>query len=130
MREILQKEKDDFLKQHLEYVKKIQEEFEAIKQLNQEKIQTLVQNYNDLYQAFEMRPSRAEDLDLILKLKNDNVEKTEELRKALENLKVFKLELFNREENYNKMFNAAPMIGVMNPLDRVSLSLWNDLIIK
>jgi len=66
-----------------------------------------------------MRPSRPEDLDLIQKLKIDNEGKTEELKKALENLKVFKLELFNREENYNKMFNAQPLIGVMNPLDKV-----------
>lgn len=33
-------------------------------------------------------------------------------------MKFYKLELKNRENNFNKMFNAAPNVGVMNPLDQ------------
>jgi len=33
-------------------------------------------------------------------------------------MKFFKLELQNREGNFNKMFNAAPNVGVMNPFDQ------------
>ena len=43
--------------------------------------------------------------------------KEEELKKANENLKWFKLEIVNREGNYNKLFNANPNVGVLNPLD-------------
>lgn len=32
-------------------------------------------------------------------------------------MKFFKLELINRENNYNKVFNANPNVGIMNPLD-------------
>ncbi len=32
-------------------------------------------------------------------------------------MKFFKLELINRENNYNKVFNANPNVGVMNPLE-------------
>jgi hypothetical protein len=30
--------------------------------------------------------------------------------------KYFQMELVNRENNFNKMFNTTPNIGVMNPL--------------
>lgn len=32
-------------------------------------------------------------------------------------MKFFKLELINRENNYNKMFNSNPNVGVLNPFD-------------
>ena len=50
-----------------------------------------------------------------------------ELKKAVEQLNFFKLELINREQSYNQMFNASPNVGVMNPLganQRVNLSLF------
>jgi hypothetical protein len=37
------------------------------------------------------------------------------LKKAAEDMKFYKLELVNREDNYNKMFGSTPMVGVMNP---------------
>ena len=33
-------------------------------------------------------------------------------------MKFFKLELINRENNYNKMFNANPNVGVLNPFEQ------------
>lgn len=33
-------------------------------------------------------------------------------------MKFFKLELINRETNFNKVFNANPNIGVLNPFDQ------------
>jgi hypothetical protein len=43
--------------------------------------------------------------------------KEDELAKAAEMMRFFKLELMNRENNFNKMFNAAPNVGVMNPFE-------------
>ena len=37
----------------------------------------------------------------------------QKVKQTLEEMKYFKLELLNREENFNKMFNASPNIGVM-----------------
>jgi hypothetical protein len=37
------------------------------------------------------------------------------LKKAAEDMKFFKLELINREDNYNKMFGTTPNVGVMDP---------------
>lgn len=31
-------------------------------------------------------------------------------------MKFFKLELINREDSFNKMFNANPNTGIMDPL--------------
>lgn len=36
------------------------------------------------------------------------------MRKTQEEMKYFKLELMNREENFNKTFNRKPTIGVMS----------------
>lgn len=33
-------------------------------------------------------------------------------------MKFFKLELINRENNYDKIFNANPNVGIMNPLEQ------------
>jgi len=33
-------------------------------------------------------------------------------------MKFYKLELINREENYNKIFGAHPVVGIFNPLDK------------
>ena len=38
------------------------------------------------------------------------------LKKAAEDMKFYKLELINREDNFNKMFGTNPMVGVMDPL--------------
>lgn len=32
-------------------------------------------------------------------------------------MKFFKLELINRENNFNKLFNANPNVGTLNSLD-------------
>lgn len=66
---------------------------------------------------FDQRPSRVEDIETIKMLKKEVFLREEEIRKLNENMKFFKLELINREQNYNKMFNANPHIGVFNPLE-------------
>jgi len=39
------------------------------------------------------------------------------MKKATEQLRLFRSELINRENNYNKMFNANPNVGTLNPLE-------------
>ena len=58
-------------------------------------------------------------MEVIRLLKYELQLKEDELAKAAELMKFYKLELKNRENNFNKMFNAAPNIGVMNPLEKV-----------
>jgi hypothetical protein len=65
---------------------------------------------------YDNRPSRQEDIVLIQRLQDEVATKDEALRKAYEDMKFYKLELINREENYNKVFGANPSVGVLNPL--------------
>ncbi len=73
--------------------------------------------YEDLKNLFEQRPSRPEDLEKIKTLKREIELRDEEISKMNEKMKFFKLELINREMNYNKIFNANPHVGVLNPLE-------------
>lgn len=66
---------------------------------------------------FDDRPSKEEDLRLIQKLQQLLEQREEELKRAWQELKFFKLELINRENNYNKMFNANPNIGILDPFE-------------
>ena len=66
---------------------------------------------------FNERPSRSEDIEIIKNLKSELIIKEEEVRKAFESVKFYKLELINREQNYNKVFNANPNVGILNPLE-------------
>ena len=66
---------------------------------------------------FDQRPSRIEDIETMKMLKREIGIREDEIRKLNESMKFFKLELINREQNYNKIFNANPHIGVLNPLE-------------
>ena len=77
----------------------------------------ILNRYTELEALFEDRPSRPEDLETIKLLKYELGVKSDELKKAHEAMKFFKLELVNRENNFNKVFNANPNVGVLNPLE-------------
>ncbi len=66
---------------------------------------------------FEDRPSRPEDLEMIKLLQAEIGKREDEINRMKEQMKFFKLELINRENNYNKMFNANPNVGIMNPIE-------------
>ncbi|CAE7877418.1 FAM184A [Symbiodinium sp. KB8] len=67
-------------------------------------------------QAFASRPSREDDLVRISKLTKLVQLKDAEVGRLKEEMKFFKLELVNRETNFNKVFARQPNVGVMNPL--------------
>ena len=120
MKQKLKTEAENTLKRQMEFIERMKKEFDETKKLHSDEKAILETKYNEMAELFEQRPSRPEDLELIQKLQEDNILKEEELRKAVENLKFFKLELLNREDNYNKVFGANPTIGVLNPLDKVN----------
>lgn len=67
---------------------------------------------------YDTRPSRNEDLELVKQLQEQCMMKDNAIRKAAEDMKFYKLELINREENYNKVFGVKPVIGIFNPLEK------------
>ena len=42
-------------------------------------------------------------------------------------MKFYKLELMNREKNFNGMFNANPNVGILNPFEQKVLFLLRNL---
>ncbi|KAL3912478.1 MAG: hypothetical protein SGPRY_008326 [Prymnesium sp.] len=53
-------------------------------------------------------------------------EKDELVRRTYEEMKYFKLELKNREENFNKNFANHPRVGTINPLKGSASSLTQN----
>ena len=82
---------------------------------NRQRIRLMQEEYDELKMLFDERPSKEEDMRLIQKLQAQLEQREEDLKRAWQELKFFKLELINRENNYNKMFNANPNIGILNP---------------
>uniref|UniRef100_A0A8C5JQV8 Family with sequence similarity 184 member A n=1 Tax=Junco hyemalis TaxID=40217 RepID=A0A8C5JQV8_JUNHY len=70
----------------------------------------------EMEEKYKNRESRPEDLQLISELKDLIAERDQLIKKLIEDKKFYQLELVNRESNYNKMFNASPNVGVINPL--------------
>ncbi|XP_074436974.1 protein FAM184A isoform X10 [Larus michahellis] len=74
----------------------------------------------EMEEKYKTRESRPEDLQLISELKDLIAERDQLIKKLIEDKKFYQLELVNRETNYNKMFNASPNVGVINPLVKPS----------
>jgi hypothetical protein len=72
--------------------------------------------YQELKDLFEKRPPREKDMDLIFDLREKLIVKDKKLKEAEEAVEVYKNELINREELYNKYFGNNPKVGFLNPL--------------
>ncbi|XP_025047119.1 protein FAM184A isoform X3 [Alligator sinensis] len=70
----------------------------------------------EMEEKYQNRESRPEDLQLIAELKDLIAERDQLIKKLIEDKKFYQLELVNRETNFNKVFNASPNVGVINPL--------------
>jgi len=79
------------------------------------RLQTEIGNWQEKFAA---RPARSEDLQEIKTLNFQVSEQKTQLEKMSGQLQNLKMELMNREENYNRVFNAAPKVGIFNPLKK------------
>nr|XP_033794383.1 protein FAM184A isoform X6 [Geotrypetes seraphini] len=70
----------------------------------------------ELEEKYQNRESRPEDLQLIAELKDMIAERDQLIKKLIDDKKFYQLELVNRETNFNKLFNANPNVGIINPL--------------
>ncbi|XP_042318074.1 protein FAM184A isoform X2 [Sceloporus undulatus] len=70
----------------------------------------------EMEEKYQNRESRPEDVQLIAELKDLITERDQLIKKLIDDKKFYQLELVNRETNFNKVFNASPNVGVINPL--------------
>jgi len=80
----------------------------------EETIVKLQMQISTLESQYNKRASRPEDLEKIEQLKAVILEKQAEVEKVHAEMKFFKLELVNREENFNSVFGNQPRVGVMD----------------
>merc|ERR1719240_1518082 len=109
------KELDDLLAAQIEETREMERQFQEAQALLNEQVQLLEERHAELQALYDNRPSREEDLERIKVLEREVEEKTHQLKTMAETLQKFKLELVNREQNYNKVFGSSPNVGVMDP---------------
>merc|ERR1711991_113191 len=98
---------DDLVEENIAETKSLQEEFAPTQALMDEAASKLQEQLEDLRQRFEARESREEDLAEIRALRDTVAERDAQLQQAQEELRYYKLELLNREENFNQRFGVS-----------------------
>jgi hypothetical protein len=98
---------DQLLAEQLNETRAMTAEFQKAQALLQEQVGQLREQLRGLQARLDAREPRAEDLATIEQLLRQLREKDEIVRRTYEEMKYFKLELQNREENFNKNFGVA-----------------------
>uniref|UniRef100_H3DP92 Family with sequence similarity 184 member A n=1 Tax=Tetraodon nigroviridis TaxID=99883 RepID=H3DP92_TETNG len=91
-------------------------DFNKAQEVLKDKISALQILLEATEEKFRNRESRPEDLQVIAELKDMVSEREALVKKLVDDKKFYQLELVNRETNFNKVFNASPHVGVINPL--------------
>ncbi|KAG7508035.1 hypothetical protein JOB18_001392 [Solea senegalensis] len=91
-------------------------DFNKAQEVLKDKISALQILLEGTEEKFRNRESRPEDLQIIAELKDMVSERESLVKKLVDDKKFYQLELVNRETNFNKVFNASPNVGVINPL--------------
>uniref|UniRef100_A0A671V2U0 Family with sequence similarity 184 member A n=1 Tax=Sparus aurata TaxID=8175 RepID=A0A671V2U0_SPAAU len=92
-------------------------DFNKAQEVLKDKISALQILLEGTEEKFRNRESRPEDLQIIAELKDMVSERESLVKKLVDDKKFYQLELVNRETNFNKVFNASPNVGVINPYD-------------
>lgn len=116
----MQQKKDEELNrvnsEHMKQKQLLVNEFKEAHEILKNKISDTEMTLREMHERYVNRESREEDLQIIEMLKRTINERDDLLRKLNEEKKYFQMELVNRENNFNKMFNVMPNVGTINPL--------------
>ena len=74
---------------------------------NEAKIGLLERQYDELVQKYEDRESRPEDLERLAEMEERLRRAEEEVVRVEDEMKYFKMELRNREQNFNQVFGGG-----------------------
>jgi len=107
---------DRMLQEQVEETRSLTASFQQARELLQDQLGLAQEQLREWQSRFERRESRPEDLAQIEAMRKQLKEKDEIVRRTYEEMKYFKLELKNREENFNKTFGNQPRVGTLNPL--------------
>ncbi|XP_073532038.1 protein FAM184A isoform X2 [Phyllobates terribilis] len=107
---------NDLTAAHIREKQVLMAEFAKTQAMLVEKNSALQVSLSEMEEKYQNRESRPEDLQVISELKDMVAERDQLIKKLIEDKKFYQLELVNRETNFNKVFNASPNVGVINPL--------------
>lgn len=120
--EVLLHHKEDHRKDKIFLEKSHAQEVQQLKDENTSRVTKLTETlkeelnkYKILYKKYTNRPSRKEDVQRIAQLENHIKGQDLAVFKAKEEKQKLKLELVNRETNFNKVFGREPNVGTMIP---------------
>ena len=117
MRATHKAELEALIADHISETEVLNAEFLRVQDVMTQQNDLLEQRLAEVQELYEKRGSRPEDLERIAVLSSENAELADEVAKLVKDMKYYKLELVNREKNFNKMFNASPNVGVMSVLN-------------
>lgn len=107
---------EQLLETHLKETTEMNDQFERVKANLENQAAVLTERVRELQELYDSRPSREEDLERIMVLDAELKEKITEWKKMKEEMQFYKMELVNREQNYNKTFGSCPTVGKVDPL--------------
>ncbi|KAL8578500.1 hypothetical protein ACOMHN_028772 [Nucella lapillus] len=108
---------DNLLADHARDSQEMVAQFNSAQEMLKDKISQLQILLAEAEDRYSQRDSRPEDLELIQQLRQDLQEKEMRVKQLIDEKRFYQLELVNRETNFNKVFNTAPSVGVLNPLN-------------
>ncbi|XP_030054419.1 protein FAM184A [Microcaecilia unicolor] len=111
-----EEELDELTTDHIREKQSMLADFNKTQELLTEINSALQISLKELEEKYQNRESRPEDLQLITELKDMIAERDQLIKKLIDDKKFYQLELVNRETNFNKLFNANPSVGIINPL--------------
>ena len=104
---------------------------------NEAKIGLLERQYDELVQKYEDRESRPEDLERLAEMEERLRRAEEEVVRVEDEMKYFKMELRNREQNFNQVFGGGASPHPTHSLclvDRVAIVVsvrsWLDVLVR
>ncbi|CBZ52330.1 conserved hypothetical protein [Neospora caninum Liverpool] len=90
-------------------------EMEFLEQEHSKNLERAREELSTLHSKLQGRPPRDEDVNLIALLNDRLVYCESQMDTLQQKIQTYKLELLNRETNYNRLFNAHPVMGVVDP---------------
>ncbi|KAL5022301.1 hypothetical protein ScPMuIL_001456 [Solemya velum] len=109
---------DNLKADHLRETQHLVTQFNQAQEMLKDKISSLQILLEEAEEKYLNRDSRPEDLELIEQLRDSVLEREAKVKQLIDEKRFYQLELVNRETNFNKVFNTAPNVGVLNPLQK------------
>ncbi|KAJ3413612.1 hypothetical protein HDV05_007756 [Chytridiales sp. JEL 0842] len=102
--------------EHIEEAQKMIEQFEQAQNFLKKQIQAQAKQLEEADLRYINREPREVDLQRIAELEDEIRRRKRKTNALTDELDYCKLEMYNRELNFNKIFSKSPLVGVIDPI--------------